>query len=95
MSSDNDLFIVRRFDAIAARVTLLLQWEVTKLENELLEKDLHCSRGVPRDLHNGSFELLDDERQQVIKEIHTKLKEYCKTHQILPRSKRKANCFFA
>lgn len=80
MASDNDFFVVRRFDNLAARVVLLLQWEVTKLESRLAEMDFKRSHQVAIDIHNGSFDLDDDDRQQCIRSIRDKLKEYCKCH---------------
>jgi hypothetical protein len=50
------------------------------------KKDLERSRRVVEDLHNGSLALDDEDRQQVIKEIQSKLKEYCKTYRILPKA---------
>src|SRR5690349_8772339 len=35
LSSDNDFFLIRRFDALNARVILMLQWEISVLESKL------------------------------------------------------------
>lgn len=76
MASSNDFLIIRRFDALATRVILLLQWKLSKLEDQLSKLDFKLSREVVKDLNNGSFELDLDERLVLIGEIATKLKEY-------------------
>ncbi|KAK5952926.1 hypothetical protein OHC33_006047 [Knufia fluminis] len=76
MASDDDFFVVRRLDSLTARVILLLQWGLTKLEIKLEALDFDRSRLVVKDLHNGSLELDDDDRQQLVHHIHIKLKEY-------------------
>ena len=76
LASDNDFFIIRRFDSLAARVILNLQWELTKLEADLAELDNERSHQVVKDLNNGCIELDDDVRQDLIKMIRVKLQEY-------------------
>lgn len=76
MASSNDYLVIRRFDSLATRVILLLQWELTKLEDQLAKLDFKLSREVVKDLHNGCFELDLDERLKLIRDIGTKLKEY-------------------
>ena len=76
MASDHDFFVVRRFDNLAARVILLLQWDISKLESRLAAMDFERKHGFGADLNNGSFECDDDERQDYIRSIHGKLKEY-------------------
>ena len=75
-ASDNDYFVIRRFDRLAARVIFLLQWNLTKLETQLAEMDRERSLLVIEDLNNGSFECDDDDRQACIRLIQEKLKEY-------------------
>lgn len=77
MASDDDFFVVRRFDNLAARVILLLQWEISKLEKKLEDIDFDRRHGYGLDLNNGSFECDDGDRQGCIRSIHGKLKEYC------------------
>ena len=77
MVSDNDFFVLRRFDSLSARITLLLQWQLTKLETKLAELDFERSHQVVKDLHNGSFETDDDERQALLFSTQQKLLEYC------------------
>ena len=76
-ASDNDFFIVRRFDNIASRVILLLQWDLTQLEEELKKLDSYYSEDAG-DVNNGSFKFDPDERQLLLRKIKGKLKEYCK-----------------
>lgn len=77
MASDDDFFVVRRFDNLAARVILLLQWDISKLDSKLADLDFERKHGFGADLNNGSFECDDDDRQDCIRSVHGKLKEYC------------------
>jgi hypothetical protein len=77
MASDDDFFMLRRFDALAARVLLSLQWDLTKLETELNLLDYQGSHLVGKDIHNGSFQLLDDARRKKLDLIKEKMVEYC------------------
>lgn len=78
LASDEDFFIVRRFDTLASRVILTLQWELTKLEAKLTELDLERSHQIIEDRHNGSIELDDDVRREHIRDCHTALLGYCR-----------------
>jgi hypothetical protein len=77
-ASDNDFFVIRRFDSLATRVILLLQWQLTKLEKELTKADTLRSHQLAKDLNNGSFKCDDEVRQAVIKAVQDKLEEYCR-----------------
>lgn len=79
MSSDNDLFILRRFGKLSARVLLALQDELGTLESELLAMDEYLGSKDFADIHNGSFRRdRGGERWFLIQQIHKKLKDYSK-----------------
>ena len=76
LASSGDFFVIRRYDTLSARVILLMQWELSKLETSLSGLDYERSHLVVKDLHNGSYEADDDARQMVIRSIQQKLTEY-------------------
>jgi len=76
LASDDDFFFLRRFGVLHARVLLALQDQITVLEDKLDAIDQHAGRKDNVDRHNGSFRLDDQDRLNLISEIHTKLKEY-------------------
>ena len=47
MASDDDFFVLRRFGALSARVALMLQDQLTRLEEELGKEDIVC-RQMPK-----------------------------------------------
>jgi hypothetical protein len=81
LASDDDFLIFRRFGTLNARVTLVLQDEISERESKLKDLDEQYSlKNAPR-LHNGSFrheknEALQKERRDLVLEIKDKLKEY-------------------
>ena len=77
LASSDDFLVVRRFDTLAARVLLLLQWELVKIEKDLSDLDDALKATTTIDRHNGSFELDYEGRQMTINLAHGKLKEYC------------------
>lgn len=86
-ASDNDLFVIRRFDSLAVRTILSLQWRITKLEKELMTMDSSRSQRTAKDVDNGSFEEDDDERRDCLSSIQESLKIYCQYmhHSLLER----------
>jgi hypothetical protein len=77
MASENDFFVLRRFDNLAARVLLQKQWEISKIEAKLAKLDYSRSHDAPDDFHNGSFECDTQERRSCIQDIQKELREYC------------------
>jgi len=80
ISSDDDFFVVRRFDTLSARVALALQDEIAVLEEELNEIDeVHSKRESP-DVNNGA--LRDDipDRKLLVDRAANKLRKYSKLH---------------
>ena len=77
VASDNDLFILRRFSALSARVLLGLQDRLSRLEEdlEMLEKTAR-EKDAP-DNHNGSFrQETQEDRQDIICQAQRLLREY-------------------
>ena len=56
MASDDDFFVLRRFGKLGARVVLHMQYQISKLEEDLEREDDLC-RHAPNDedADNGSF----------------------------------------
>jgi hypothetical protein len=76
-ASDNDFFVLRRFDGLATRVLLWRQWQLTKLEKKLATLDFERSSGTTENFNNGSFECDDDDRQTCIRSACHHLNQYC------------------
>ncbi|KAK4226716.1 hypothetical protein QBC38DRAFT_392594 [Podospora fimiseda] len=76
VSSDDDFFILRRFDALNARIALRLQDQVSLLEEELVELDKKYSDRNFRDLNNGGFRRDQEDRFKKLEEICLKLSQY-------------------
>ena len=77
IASDGDFHIFRRFDALNARLALLLQDEISVLEDELKEMDYASSRIGAVDQHNGSFRHeREGERSLLLGGIAKKLYRY-------------------
>lgn len=78
VSSDDDFFVIRRFGDLNTRVTLLLQDEISQLEQELADLDDSQVKKEGPDIHNGTFRgEIGSERWNLLrKEIYVKLKDY-------------------
>ncbi|KAF2658978.1 hypothetical protein K491DRAFT_651838 [Lophiostoma macrostomum CBS 122681] len=77
LASDNDFLVFRRFGTLNTRVLLLLQDEISVLEQKLEDLDITHSQPAATDIHNGSFrqEVLP-ERRALLLEVHKKIREY-------------------
>ncbi|MCJ1432761.1 hypothetical protein MMC27_002118 [Xylographa pallens] len=74
MASDNDLFVVRKFGVLSARVALMLQDRISRLSADLDIEDKQCRDQF---LHNGDFR--GDEsahRQELLEAIAVNLERY-------------------
>lgn len=82
LASDNDFLIFRRFGTLTARILLLLQDEITVLEEELEELEALHSSPSSADIHNGSFrqEGLPG-RTKILSGIRLKILQYSKSSQ--------------
>jgi hypothetical protein len=78
VGSDNDFFVIRRFDCLNARVILSLQWELSELERKLKKIDDRLSARNSPSVNNGSFRWDDPERKNLIEDLYKKLKQYSK-----------------
>ncbi|KAJ8112218.1 hypothetical protein ONZ43_g5440 [Nemania bipapillata] len=76
IASEDDFFILRRFNLLNIRVALLLQDEIAVLENELDEIDEKASRKDSEDVHNGSFRQDQDDRMIVLNKIRKQIMKY-------------------
>lgn len=76
LASENDFLIFRRFTSASTRVALMLQHQMSVLEEELNQLDITYSRRNAVDVNNGSFRDDEDDRLQVIENLRVKLLEY-------------------
>lgn len=76
ISSDSDFLIFRRFDTLSARTALLLQDEISELEERLDELDQAYSRKNANDVNNGTLRDDLDDRTLILNAISTKLYRY-------------------
>lgn len=76
-SSASDFFVARRFDALAAGVIYLMQWDITKLENGIAEWDQYLRNGIRENFHHGTFEDDHNDRLGWLRDTRQGLEEYC------------------
>ncbi|KAK7755882.1 hypothetical protein SLS62_002169 [Diatrype stigma] len=77
ISSDDDFFILRRFGSLNVRVALLLQDQISVLEEQLDELDRRHSRRDAVDVNNGSFRNEPIEgRESLLAQIAESLSRY-------------------
>lgn len=76
-SSDDDFLILRRFSSLNVRVALLLQDQISVLEEQLNELDRQHSRRDAVDVNNGSIRNEPiEERERLLAQIATSLPRY-------------------
>jgi hypothetical protein len=79
VASDSDLFVLRRFNRLNARVLLRLQDELVILEDQLNDIDCKSRARDAGDVNNGSFrEDPIEERVSLLADMSVKLREYSK-----------------
>ncbi|KAH8913089.1 hypothetical protein BR93DRAFT_131101 [Coniochaeta sp. PMI_546] len=76
LSSDDDFFLLRRFDRLHSRVLLKLQDDLTVLEDNLDALDSALMARDAVDFDNGSFRNDKAERRQLLEAIESKLNNY-------------------
>ncbi|KAI1384466.1 uncharacterized protein F4822DRAFT_364605 [Hypoxylon trugodes] len=76
LASDNDFFVLRRFNTLNVRIALLLQDELAALESELSEMDANYSNKDAVDINNGTLRCDQEDRIELLEEIRQKLRHY-------------------
>ncbi|KAJ8126334.1 hypothetical protein O1611_g7303 [Lasiodiplodia mahajangana] len=76
IASEDDFFILRRFNSLNVRIALFLQDEIVVLESKLAELDERTSRKSSEDIHNGSFRQDQNDRTTVLNEIRKAILKY-------------------
>ena len=77
VASDNDLFVLRRFSALSARVLLGLQDQLSRLEENLDYLEKRAREKDAPDVHNGSFrQETQEDREDIICQAQRLLREY-------------------
>ncbi|KAL1638894.1 hypothetical protein SLS58_008479 [Diplodia intermedia] len=81
LASDNDAFVVRKFGSLHVRTILLLQDEITQLENRLAQIDKEVAEAPQEEYlcHNGSFrgdKLWHRERYDILHHLATLFEKY-------------------
>lgn len=76
LTSDDDFFILRRFDALGVRTALALQDELSVLEETLNRLDSEFSHTGAVDVHNGTFRDDLQHRLSLLTTISEKLFKY-------------------
>ena len=74
MASDDDFFVIRRFEKLGARVALLMQNQIVQLEDALRAEDISCTTYGG---DNGTF--IEDprpRRQVIMDELVWRLERY-------------------
>lgn len=76
MASDDDFFIIRKFEKLGARVVLLLQNRISQLEDELHAEDVKC---MQEGGDSGTFNLdRQRRRREIMEELVWRLEHYRK-----------------
>lgn len=77
-ASSKDAFVLRRFNALHARVILSMQDQIVRKEDELQSLDRWCTTR-PDDIDNGTFRHdMEPRRNAVLDDLRIRLKEYSK-----------------
>lgn len=79
LASEDDFFILRRFDVLHSRVLLMSQDHLSQLEEELELLDTALSDRNAPDVDNGSVRNDNNERAALLTRIYEKLDQYGKT----------------
>ncbi|KAL8929513.1 MAG: hypothetical protein Q9208_001182 [Pyrenodesmia sp. 3 TL-2023] len=74
MASDDDFFMIRKFEGIGARVVLLMQNRIVQLEQELHVEDRNCAL---QGGNNGTFDWDHQKRRiEIMDELAQRLERY-------------------
>lgn len=78
MASSNDFLVLRRFSRVGARVTLKLQDELVRMEDQLRQMDDFASNQPEGCGGSGSYRLDEGSpRDRLLEEMASRLREYC------------------
>ncbi|KAH0436420.1 hypothetical protein CcaCcLH18_04440 [Colletotrichum camelliae] len=76
ISSEDDFFLLRRFDELNVRIALAMQDEISQLEEELEDVDKGTMGANAPDFNNGTLRGDLEGRSTLIKELSQKLRHY-------------------
>ena len=79
MASDDDFFVIQRFQSLNAQTILWMQDRITRLEKRLDELHGYVASSADSSLTNGSFRLDEDnmsEREKIMRELSSVLHHY-------------------
>ncbi|KAF9876167.1 hypothetical protein CkaCkLH20_06110 [Colletotrichum karsti] len=76
ISSEDDFYLLRRFDTLNIRATLALQDEISQLEQQLENLDQEMRRVNGSHYNNGTMRGDEADRSALLSEITRKLKNY-------------------
>ena len=83
MASDHDFFVLRRFAETSVRVALLMQDQISELEEKLAQEDERCKLAREEHAHSGTFrEEPRLMRKKLLEELMDKLERYRKSRSI-------------
>ena len=81
VASDDDFFVIRRFDRLNARVILRMQDRISFLEERLEEIDQKCRKMKTGVGDNGTLRHdTEIERRKILGELEERLEKYSKAH---------------
>lgn len=80
ISSDDDLFILRRFSVLNTRIALSLQDKVSELEKRLSRLDKKYGSKTSADFNNATLRNDLPDRAELLDEIATTLTRYSESH---------------
>ncbi|ETS74199.1 hypothetical protein PFICI_14065 [Pestalotiopsis fici W106-1] len=78
IASDDDFYMLRRFNTLHVRVSLSYQDRIAALEEQLTELDAEYSRREAEDVDNGTFRHDQEDRQALLDNIGEALYQYSK-----------------
>ena len=78
ISSDDDFYVLRRFDNINVRLALRLQDDISSLEERLEYLDVAYSSKEAQDLNNGTFRDDLEDRAELLDLLLEKVEQYSK-----------------
>lgn len=82
MSSDEDFFVLRKFETVGARVLLFMQDQIVALEEKLQQQDDDCKKAAKDLADSGTFRQdRHPQRGKILHELSCMLERYRKDPQ--------------